>query len=41
VPLAKWPMLMAGNYRCIRPEEMIPIKDAVHTNVDQSRNVYD
>jgi hypothetical protein len=41
VPLAKWPMLMAGNYRCIRPTEMIPIKDAVHGNVDKSREVYD
>src|SRR5262249_38283289 len=37
VPLAKWPMLMAGNYRCIGAEDMIPIKDAVHGNVDQSR----
>jgi len=41
VPLAKWPMLIAGNYRCIRPEEMIPIKDAVHGNVNASRGVYD
>jgi hypothetical protein len=41
VPLAKWPMLMAGNYRCIRAEEMIPIKDAVHGSLDQSREVYD
>src|SRR2546428_4995376 len=41
VPLAKWPMLMAGNYRCIRPNEMIPIKDAVHGNADQSREIYD
>jgi hypothetical protein len=41
VPLAKWPMLIAGNYRCIRREEMIPIKDAVHGNVDTSRGVYD
>jgi hypothetical protein len=41
VPLAKWPMLMAGNYRCIRSEEMIPIKDAVHGNLNQSRVVYD
>lgn len=40
VPLAKWPMLMAGNYRCIKAEEMIPIKDAVHGNVMQSREVY-
>jgi hypothetical protein len=41
VPLAKWPMLIAGNYRCIRAEEMISIKDAVHGNADQSRQVYD
>jgi hypothetical protein len=41
VPLAKWPMLMAGNYRCIRRDEMIPIKDAVHGNMDHSRQVYD
>jgi hypothetical protein len=41
VPLAKWPMLMAGNYRCIRREDMIPIKDAVHANLDDSREVYD
>ncbi|HKC55579.1 MAG TPA: hypothetical protein VKC35_05625 [Vicinamibacterales bacterium] len=41
VPLAKWPMLIAGNYRCIRPDEMIPIKDAVHGNVNTSRGVYD
>jgi hypothetical protein len=41
IPLAKWPMLMAGNYRCIRRDDMIPIKDAVHANVDKSREVYD
>ena len=41
VPLAKWPMLMAGNYRCIGRDEMIPIRDAVHGNVDKSREVYD
>jgi hypothetical protein len=41
VPLAKWPMLMAGNYRCIRQDDMIPIKDAVHANVDKSREIYD
>ncbi len=41
VPLAKWPMLMTGNYRCIRAEEMIPIKDAVHANAEKSREVYD
>jgi len=41
VPLAKWPMLITGNYRCIRRDEMIPIRDAVHGNVDTSRGVYD
>ena len=41
VPLAKWPMLMAGNYRCIRRDDMIPIREAVHANVEKSREVYD
>jgi hypothetical protein len=41
VPLAKWPMLIAGNYRCIRPDGMIPIKEAVHSDIDKSREVYD
>jgi hypothetical protein len=40
VPLAKWPMLVAGNYRCISAEEMIPIRDAVHGDADMSRDVY-
>jgi hypothetical protein len=41
VPLAKWPMLMTGNYRCIRPDQMISIRDAVHGNVAMSRRIYD
>jgi len=41
VPLAKWPMLITGNYRCIRPNDMIPIKEAVHGNVNKSREIYD
>ena len=41
VPLAKWPMLMTGNYRCIRAEDMIPIKDAVLGDVSKSREIYD
>src|SRR3989454_4331966 len=41
VPLAKSPMLMAGNYRSIRRDIIIPIKDAVHDNLDKSRQVYD
>jgi hypothetical protein len=41
VPLAKWPMLIAGNYRCIRRDDMIPIRDAVHADAGESRAVYD
>jgi hypothetical protein len=41
VPLAKWPMLMTGNYRCILADRMIPIKEAVHGNLERSREVYD
>lgn len=41
VPLAKWPMLIAGNYRCIRQDEMIPIREAVHGNVAEARRIYD
>ena len=40
VPLAKWSMLMAGNYRCIGKTEMRSIKDSVHENLDESRAVY-
>jgi hypothetical protein len=41
VPLAKWPMLMAGNYRCVRRDEMISIQQAVCGNPAESRAVYD
>jgi ketopantoate reductase len=41
VPLAKWAMLMAGNYRCVTKDGMIPIKEAVHRNLEASRSVYD
>jgi len=41
VPLAKWPMLIAGNYRCIRAEGMVAIREAVHDDVARSREVYD
>ncbi len=40
VPLAKWAMLMAGNYRCITREGMRPIKEAVHSDLEKSRSVY-
>jgi hypothetical protein len=40
VPLAKWLMLLTGNYRCIRRDEIISIRDAVHSDVDASRDIY-
>jgi hypothetical protein len=41
VPLAKWPMLMTGNYRCIRENDMISIREAVHGDIDSSRDIYE
>ncbi|MEM1129494.1 MAG: hypothetical protein AAGH83_03130 [Pseudomonadota bacterium] len=40
VPLAKWSMLLAGNYRCITEGEARPIRDAVHSDLDASRAIY-
>src|SRR5258706_11291776 len=40
VHLAKWSMLLAGNYRCITKDGMRPIKDAVHSDIEASRAVY-
>jgi hypothetical protein len=40
VPLAKWSMLLAGNYRCVQKEGMRSIKDAVHSDLEASRAVY-
>jgi len=40
VPLAKWSMLIAGNYRCVQEEQMIPIKQAVHSDLEASETVY-
>jgi len=40
VPLAKWAMLLTGNYRCIRSDKMIPIKEAVHGDIEKSGDVY-
>jgi hypothetical protein len=41
VPLAKWCMLLTGNYRCVQKDGMRAIKEAVHTDVAASRAVYD
>jgi hypothetical protein len=40
VPLAKWSMLLAGNYRCVTPQGMRSIKDAVHSDIEAARAVY-
>jgi hypothetical protein len=40
VPLAKWAMLLTGNYRCVTKDGAIDIKDAVHGDVEASRSVY-
>ena len=40
VPLAKWAMLLAGNYRCIQKDGIRPIKEAVHGDLEASRAVY-
>ena len=40
VPLAKWNMLLTGNYRCVMQDDMQPIKDAVHSDLELSRSVY-
>ena len=40
VPLAKWSMLLAGNYRCVTPEGVRPIREAVHENASESAAIY-
>ncbi len=41
VPMAKWSMLLTGNYRCVQQDQMISIRDAVHGDLDESRRIYD
>lgn len=41
VPLAKWSMLLTGNYRCITPDEPRSIRDAVHADLALSQSIYD
>jgi len=40
VPLAKWAMLLAGNYRCITKDGMRTAQEAVHSDLEESRSVY-
>src|SRR3979409_1836409 len=34
VPLAKWAMLLAGNYRCVTKDGMRTAQEAVHSDID-------
>ena len=40
VPLAKWSMLLTGNYRCITQQDPRSIRDAVHGDLHLSRSIY-
>jgi len=40
VPLAKWAMLLAGNYRTVTKDGMRTAQEAVHTDIETSRSVY-
>src|SRR5450631_3380647 len=40
VPLAKWAMLLAGNYRCVTADGMRTAQEAVHSVIETSRSVY-
>lgn len=41
VPLAKWAMLLAGNYRCVTEDGMRTAQEAVHSDLTASKSVYD
>jgi hypothetical protein len=40
VPLAKWAMLLAGNYRCVTKDGMRTAQEAVNSNPEEARAVY-
>ena len=41
VPLAKWAMLISGNYACVAERGMISIREAVHDDLERSRTCYE
>ena len=41
VPLSKWSMLLAGNYRCVMANGIRSINDAVHGDLEESRAMYE
>ena len=40
VPLAKWAMLLAGNYRCVTKDGMRTTQEVVYSDIETSRSVY-
>jgi hypothetical protein len=40
VPLAKWAMLLSGNYRCITASGMRTTQEAVYANIEESKSIY-
>jgi hypothetical protein len=40
VPLAKWAMLLTGNYRCVTKDGLRTAQEAVHTDLETSRSIY-
>src|SRR6516162_2006203 len=40
VPLAKWAMLLAGNYRCVTKDGMRTAQEAVWSDLETSRSIY-
>jgi len=40
VPMAKWSMLLTGNYRCIASDGVRSIRDSVHSDKSTSADVY-
>lgn len=41
VPLAKWPMLITGNCRCIAEGKIRSLQEAVWSDPEESRRIYD
>jgi hypothetical protein len=40
IPLAKWSMLLTGEYRCITVDGMQSIKQSAHGDIELSRQIY-
>ena len=40
VPMAKWSMLVTGNYQCVTDSDMVAIRDAVHSDIEKSEQTY-